>query len=1682
MSSPGSPSLSPFVRGTTDSSLVYELSAGTRRPIPDPQTLSFLLAGQTVRVLSDADLAAIPLGAGLPSRKDGVLVTQKFAAPPPAIVAYFMANGQRRKIPDLDTQLLFVHAGTQIVQLELADLTAIPEGPALPTRKDGTLYQGAGKAFAYLMQNGQKLAFPDATTLRDGGHDFHALLPITAGDLSFIPDGTAFPTTSRFLSPPPAQVPLVLLPVRLETRIQNNELWLRVYPDDLHVNSFEPELTADEQTARTAYLALAQADAETRRAAFAGLARQFGTARSAWIASAGPSSAIKPADWTLAPSTNVLPERWIVIGYQGNAPGQVLAVGPPITDPLPLGPLPGGSGPAADAGTKWVTDFASAIQAGMAFRITLSAFRGQAYTRLLVLGLRTGLNPQDSAARLAELLQAHHYTDGLELLPHNTPTNNTEDVSSGLSSKDPDYAKLFALEQGPPLCPARPTADGDRLARALNIPPATLAHISGADGAQDEQARAMNTVLWPATWGYYLSQIVAGPVPNPAVMLPAARDHFADHVRARGHFPAVRIGRQPYGILPVCWNASWQSLEGRALDAPLHSLLQQLRTFWGQCIFNVPRIPNSPDPEAALVSLLGMTPASTSSIARGVIGPEYTFAYWNYVGNDLTPAWWTKLAQKALVDHSDLAASMANTRLASATYVNWHRPLSDVLAGPDPVGFVGQLAAMGGWQALLDATLPAPIPVLFLLLRHAALRVYLDTALDLLTAAKALQPGEGIEAEMVGFTGIALRPTAWDLLGRDLQGRGAVGTVLDGSRNDATLPAFVSFWQAFTQLAGYSAADLDAATREVLDLASYRLDAWIASLAHFRLDQTRTANPNGGIVLGAYGWLENISLLPQLPPSQGYVHAPSLNQSTTAAVLRSGYLAHQGGPQKPFEIDLSSARVRLALHILDGIREGQSLGALLGYRLERTLHDTQLDALIQPLRNAFPTAAASQLDVVDGLALLRQFHSDQQQFWTAVGLSPTSAPQGTGLNSAITRLFDALDSVADLALAESVHQLTRGNTLRAGAALDSIARGDTPPPEIDFVQTPRSGAALTYRLMTVAIGNSAPGWTVTPRAQAEPRLNAWAAALLGDPALVRIRARFVNADGSSPANVEIGLQQLALAPVDLLSFPETAGIAGELADRIRRVVQLARPASVPADAQIELVPDRDPAWTTKTIGLTEWLGLLQGITRMTGGARAIEPADLVLQGDPPGAIDTAELQSRADAAETQLRAALAALSTATNQDGALLGAAAFGVTGAVPALDPSVWPAQIAAASAELSARAQALDNLAAGFVRGAASADSPRDHDVARLQAIFGTSFAVLPVLAPGLAANWPQLWANSLSLQGGDALASIRWMQRASRVRAGAARMDTALMFAEALAGRPLLQLQVAQLPPAATDRWVALDAPAGPAPSRLSLVAFSPTPFAAGAPVAGLMVDEWVEVWPSTEQITGVSFQYSDPVARAPQAILLAVRPDDFPEWTLAAVEGSVLEALDLARTRGVDPDVLLGTVPPLEVDENVKAFQAVSENEVFVLGGDGNLWLEHAPFGTVPPTRDHVDANVSAFQALSDTEVLVLGSDGRLWLEHAPFGTVPPTRQQVDANVALGPPKPPPPPPTTATVPDVSDLSASIATKTIQAAKLVAKLNGPTQAGALVVSQSPLAGTVVPIGSTVTAVMRTGLKPK
>ena len=157
-----------------------------------------------------------------------------------------------------------------------------------------------------------------------------------------------------------------------------------------------------------------------------------------------------------------------------------------------------------------------------------------------------------------------------------------------------------------------------------------------------------------------------------------------------------------------------------------------------------------------------------------------------------------------------------------------------------------------------------------------------------------------------------------------------------------------------------------------LDATGYRLDAWVTSLAHRRLTDMRRSTPNG-ICVGGYGWVENIRPAaaataitvadepgPIVAPvnDPGFIHAPSLNQASAAALLRNAHLSHGAQADSPYATELTSGRIRLAKDLFEGVRQGQPIGALLGYTFERNLHEAKLDDLIDVFRKIAPLPGA----------------------------------------------------------------------------------------------------------------------------------------------------------------------------------------------------------------------------------------------------------------------------------------------------------------------------------------------------------------------------------------------------------------------------------------------------------------------------------------------------------------------------------------------------------------------------------------------------------------------------------------------------------------------------------------------------------------------------------------------------
>ena len=144
-----------------------------------------------------------------------------------------------------------------------------------------------------------------------------------------------------FVPPPPlisADRPLLLFPVRLETRFYpaqiGVELRVRIYPDKVHVDTHEPELTEEEVTWGNNFLELlrvAGQDETKRKAAWKQLADRFGAPRATWIITQPVPLTAKPGKeaWTRAPQTSVLPDGWIATATTGIR----LAGGKPSREP-----------------------------------------------------------------------------------------------------------------------------------------------------------------------------------------------------------------------------------------------------------------------------------------------------------------------------------------------------------------------------------------------------------------------------------------------------------------------------------------------------------------------------------------------------------------------------------------------------------------------------------------------------------------------------------------------------------------------------------------------------------------------------------------------------------------------------------------------------------------------------------------------------------------------------------------------------------------------------------------------------------------------------------------------------------------------------------------------------------------------------------------------------------------------------------------------------------------------------------------------------------------------------------------------------------------------------------------------------------------------------------------------------
>jgi hypothetical protein len=422
--------------------------------------------------------------------------------------------------------------------------------------------------------------------------------------------------------------------------------------------------------------------------------------------------------------------------------------------------------------------------------------------------------------------------------------------------------------------------------------------------------------------------------------------------------------------------------------------------------------------------------------------------------------------------------------------------------------------------------------------------------------------------------------------------------------------------------------------------------------------------------------------------------------------------------------------------------------------------------------------------------------------------------------------------------------------------------------------------------------------------------------------------RFDPASGATLETKEFRLSELPLTPLDCVYAAE-GGHDAQPSDIEQRILYAIRrkPDGYAADAALRVNPNRGTGWGAGDLSYGEFSELMRTARQLITGGRGVDASDL----DQPGrnqaaGIDMAELENRAKRAEQALRklqSDLQALLTnpvTTDLEAlrdAMLRASSFGVAGATPLsaagaaqADRDTLMFQDNSITKELAQRITQLTTLQTNFDAGSTAVEVQRDYRLNRLRAVFGPSFIALPQFTAANAAELGQAWADGVKIQDNDPLAVVTWFQRAARARDGVARLDASLRYAEAVGSGERLSLTLAQLPFGPNDRWVGLPLKPGQplSASRFSLVVQATEKLDATAPLAGLLIDEWVEVLPNTRETTGLVFQYDQPDASPPQCVLLAAPPDLDQPWNLWSLQQVLLETLDLARLRAVDLSAL------------------------------------------------------------------------------------------------------------------------------------------------------------------------------
>lgn len=1241
--------------------------------------------------------------------------------------------------------------------------------------------------------------------------------------------------------PAPTPIVPVLQPLRLETRFDApaaaGESWrmrLRIVPDDIIFDRFDP-LASEEELALVERLWRATSgnlDSPDGRAAWAEFVSRIGGARASWLIRTFPMVAgedgepaiARPAQTRTEPyfgtPRGIPPRLEVWLGRGGGAPALVttLTVDLAAVGRLDLPDLRAGE-------RRWWTSYAEAERVGLATSIDLGAQADDIDVVAVV-----GLSEETST----EWLLHHLDHGGAGLIPPGIPTNTVEGAPAAPLDGDADHWLRVARGQGA-------SAPGARaLALALTGNAANARPLLGGATDVAEVARALVQGLWHPLWGHAFKDLLGLGAATHVGGLWAA-----EALRPEGPLATLRIGTQPYGVLPVTPLDRWQAgpndppFEAAALDC-----LRAARDLWAGVAEVAGNVVGA-DTER-LLDLLGHSPTSDYYAWRVLFPLELHFLLWWLLG--ASPSWsefeaaYEDWLRPALDTCGELDPQVRLAAFGWPVDLDLPLVLPDNLSEEqfrellktlaDPQFNVWAIFVEGGWQLLTDGVVPNSLLVRLLVYAHWV------------AAAE-------IAREQNGITGPVPPQLCWSEREGERLERDAARMRRPSGGPAEALRELLD--EACLLLAELPVEDIERALRAVLDTASHRVDPWLTGYALRRLEDEGAAWSRQ---LGVYGWVDAPRPGQPGPTAAGLLHAPSQAQSYTAMILRDRAVSHPEAGR--WDMDLDSASVRMANWIGEGVRAGGHLAEVLGAEVERVVVDPdQIDGL----RDRFPIRAEhAGRRVCDGVAVLAADPTD-------LGL-PAATLDG------LADLRAALDAYGDLLVAQAVHHVVSGRGDIAGAAMDAAA-GLAQPPTLEVLHTPRTGrtVATTALLCLPDAPDPVPGLDTSPACVADPTFAAWLTTATGDGASA---AWTWEADTEVAGLITLTLADLSLAPCDAAVLP--SGVMAAL------VATAFGPGAT--------VRESSAGFATHARSRA-----LLGVA----GTEPAEPKHLVTNARPSGESVAEDLRVRLSVLETlaiQVRDAIAAAVTGTSADQAvaLHRALRWGIT-AIDAAEVDV-PERLLGAVAALDDRLRALPPPADRAGMSAA--------DLARALAELAAADGRWPVLGRvDVASLATGLAPDTRPAGGGTNPVDESWLAVVATVRPGLARIESVQL--EGLLADGSAPLHAWTNRPG--DVWQQAGVPdpdTGRMPDSHLVVAYGPAGVLDGidaaAPVRAFgLIDAFSEIVPEVEHTTTAAFGFNAPGARPPQALLLGVPPS--PDGVLADgdLAAMVLEARRLARVR-------------------------------------------------------------------------------------------------------------------------------------------------------------------------------------